>query len=87
LIFEILQITLFFKNLFREYTMLDIIKTFFVITIIKSFRKKEKKNQKNNFFSSFENHHRFKNLIITSKVKREDNKEVSIGKAYSNRAS
>jgi hypothetical protein len=34
LIFEILQITLFFKNLFREYTMLYIIKTFFEITII-----------------------------------------------------
>jgi hypothetical protein len=32
-------------------------------------------------------HHRFKNLIITSKVKGEGIKEVSIGKAYSNRAS
>jgi hypothetical protein len=65
---------LFIKKLFREYTMLYIINTFFDIRKNYSFRKKEI-------------HHRFKNLIITSEVKVEGNKEASIGKTYSNRRS
>jgi hypothetical protein len=41
---------------------LNIINTFFEITIIKSFGKKEKKKEKNNF------RHLLKNFIVTSKV-------------------
>ena len=52
MIFEILLITLFSRNLFREYTILNIINTFYEIRINYSFRKKEKKIQKKIFFLS-----------------------------------
>ena len=51
--------------------MLNIINMFFDIRINYSFRKKEKKIQKKIFFVIIRKlHRRFKNVIVTSKVKR-----------------